>query len=128
MAENVGNGGGLRLVETWMVSRTQSVTGPHLAPWGAARAPSDTAGDPASTEAGVALFSVGAAVTVRASTPRRRCPNAATAENYKQDKAEGGRFERRGLGAAGAAKGRKYPENQPMFPKHIFRRPIPERP
>ena len=43
MAENVGNGGGLRLVETWMVSRTQSVTGPHLAPWGAARAPSDTA-------------------------------------------------------------------------------------
>src|SRR5207245_548167 len=33
MAENVGNGGGLPLVETWMVSRTQSVTGPHLAPW-----------------------------------------------------------------------------------------------
>src|SRR5205823_9630388 len=90
MADNVGPGGGLRLVETWMVSRTQSMTGPHLAPWGAARAPSDTAGDPASTEAGVALFSVGAAVTVRASTPRRRCPNAATAENYKQDKAEGG--------------------------------------
>src|SRR5882724_7499309 len=47
MAENVGNGGGLPLVETWMVSLTQSVTGPHLAPWGgAARAPSDTADRP----------------------------------------------------------------------------------